>query len=270
MVLVTTTLGYVLGGRGVQSIAKLIFLLCGTAFVCAGAAALNHYLERDVDGLMLRTRNRPIPSGKILPLQALLFGIVLVLCGVLLLWWQINLLCAFLSLLTAFLYALVYTPMKRMSWLNTSIGAIPGALPPVGGWVAATGDISLGAVVLFLILFAWQHPHFYSIAWMLKEDYQRAGFKMLPVVHPDGKSTCWQIVLFSFVLIPISLSLTWLGISGPLYFWGALFLGGYFLFQGFLLFFSKSLEDAHEVLKTSVFYLPILLILLCVDIRFIK
>ncbi len=268
LVLVTTTLGFFLGGRGISSLNALFFLLLGVALVCGGAATLNHYLERDADSKMTRTRNRPLPTGRIQPADALVFGIILILCGVFILWWKANLLTAFLSLLSAFLYVLVYTPMKRISWLNTSIGAIPGALPPMGGWAAATGDLSIGAWVLFAILFLWQHPHFYAIAWMFKEDYKRGGFKMLPVVEPSGRGTFLQIILFSLLLIPISVMPTLLGMSGKFYFYGALVLGISMLILGGILAFSKSTADARKLLKGSVIYLPILLILIILDVKF--
>jgi len=268
LVLVTTTLGYYLAAEGIPSWINLCTLLIGVALVCGGSGALNHYLERDSDKLMKRTKDRPIPSGIIQANNALLFGIILILFGVSLLCWKINLLTSFLSLLTAFLYVLVYTPMKKISWLNTTIGAIPGALPPMGGWVAVTNNIDPGAWILFLILFAWQHPHFYSIAWIFKDDYKQAGFKMLPVVDPDGKSTFRQIQGFSILLVPISLSLFFIGISGYLYLFGSLVLGATFVFSGFRLASSKSIADARKLLKTSVIYLPILLILIVIDAFF--
>ncbi|OGX27872.1 MAG: protoheme IX farnesyltransferase [Omnitrophica WOR_2 bacterium RIFCSPHIGHO2_01_FULL_48_9] len=268
LVLVTTTLGFFLGGRGIHSFIELFFLLLGVALVCAGSAVLNHYLERDIDAKMLRTRNRPLPMGVIQPADALIFGIVLILAGVFTLWWKTNLLTAFLSLLSAFLYVLVYTPMKRISWLNTSIGAIPGALPPLGGWAAATGDLSLGGWVLFAILFLWQHPHFYAIAWMFKEDYQRGGFKMLPVVQPDGRGTFLQIIVFSVFLIPVSVMPTLLGMSGKLYFSGALLMGIFMLALGGILALTKSHGDARKLLKATVLYLPALLFLIILDVKF--
>jgi heme o synthase len=201
LVLVTASIGYFLGGQGIRSYLQLLLMLTGTAFCCGGAGVLNHYLERDADLRMKRTRGRPLPAGIVAPADALAFGIVLVILGTVLLVWKVNLLTGFLALLTAFLYALVYTPLKRVTWLNTFVGAIPGAIPPMGGWAAATGGLEVGAWILFLILFVWQHPHFYSIAWMYKEDYERGGFKMLPVVEPDGKSTFRQIVIYSVLLI---------------------------------------------------------------------
>ncbi|MDO8580308.1 MAG: heme o synthase, partial [Candidatus Omnitrophota bacterium] len=217
LVLVTTALGFFLGGKGVFSWGTLIYLLIGASGVCAGSGVLNQYLERDVDCLMLRTQKRPLPTGIISPSEALSFGIILILAGLIVLCLKVNLLTAFLGILTAFLYVLVYTPLKKISWLNTTIGSIPGAIPPMGGWAAATNNLDLGAWVLFFILFLWQHPHFYAIAWMCKEDYKRAGFKMLPVVDPDGISTFRQIIIYSLILIPVSLVPSFIGISGKIY-----------------------------------------------------
>ncbi len=268
LVLMTTSMGYFLGGKGIHSVSALICLLIGTAAVCAGASALNHYLERDADKLMLRTKNRPLPAGIIAPSDAMIFGIILMLFGVSFLYQTVNLLTAFLSLLTAFLYVIVYTPLKKMSWLNTSIGAIPGALPPMGGWAAAANHLDPGAWALFLILFVWQHPHFYAIAWMFKEDYKRGGFKMLPVVEPDGKSTFWQIIIFSVILIPIALLPALMGISGRLYFFGAALLSCLFLFCAVHVFISRTTISAKNLFGASVIYLPLLLLLIVIDVTF--
>ena len=265
LVLVTTALGFYLGGKGIHNFTLLFFLLLGAALVCAGSGVLNNYVERDFDCKMLRTKNRPIPAGIISPSCALNFGIILILSGLIILYLKVNLLTSFLSLLTAFLYVLVYTPMKRISWLNTTIGSIPGAIPPMGGWAAATGTIDLGAWILFFILFLWQHPHFYAIAWIFKEDYKRGGFKMLPVIEPDGKRTFEQIILFSLILIPVSLLPSLIGLSGPIYLVGSLLLGLQLLFLGRQLTQTKSLADAQKLLKATVIYLPILLVLILVD-----
>ncbi|MBF0512411.1 MAG: protoheme IX farnesyltransferase [Candidatus Omnitrophica bacterium] len=219
LVLVATALGFYFGDGGVHHPWILFYTLLGAGLTCAGAAALNHYIERDVDALMNRTKNRPLPSGLIAPDQALIFGVSLILSGVIVLCIWVNLLTSFLSLLTAFLYVLVYTPMKKMSWLNTTIGAIPGAIPPLGGWAAARGELGVEAWVLFLILFTWQHPHFYSIAWIFREDYKKAGFKMLPVVYPDSWFTFAQIITFTFALIGFSIVPSMIGMSGQIYFW---------------------------------------------------
>ena len=268
LVLVTATLGYFMGGigfHGWDSLEGLFFTLIGVALTSGGSGALNHFLERDADALMVRTRNRPIPSGAVSANQALLLGEYMVLGGVMLLMWKVNLLTAFLALLTAFLYVLVYTPLKRVSWLNTLVGAIPGALPPMGGWTAATGQVEAGAWVLFLILFIWQQPHFYSIAWIFKEDYAKGGFKMLPVEDPQGRRTFRQIIGFAVLLIPVSLLPTLIGLSGFVYLTGAAILGVYMLVSCFPLVRSGSIVDARRVLKTSVLYLPLLLMLIVID-----
>lgn len=268
MVLVTTVLGFFLGGRGISSYPLLFATLFGTALSCGGAGVLNQYLERDADLLMKRTKRRPIPSGQVSPANALVFGIILVLSGTVFLVAQVNLLTGFLALLTAFLYVLVYTPLKRTTWLNTVIGAIPGALPPLGGWSAATGGIELGGWILFLILFLWQHPHFYAIAWMYREDYERGGFKMLPVVEPDGRSTFRQIVLFSLLLLPVSVTPSLIGMSGTVYFVGSLIAGIALLRVGLSLSKSHSVGDARKLLRASIVYLPFLLALIVFDVKF--
>lgn len=198
----------------------------------------------------------------------MLFGIILVLIGVSILAAEINILTAFLSLLTAFLYVLVYTPLKKISWLNTTIGAIPGAIPPMGGWAAAGGELDVGAWILFLILFIWQHPHFYAIAWMFKEDYKKGGFKMLSVLDPQGKKMFTQIKFFVILMIPVSLLPTMIGMSGQIYFYGALVLsiGLFWVARTFLL--SKTFVDAQKLLRATIMYLPILLFLIIFDVTF--
>ena len=265
MVLVTTTIGFFLGGKGFHSASALFFTLLGTALASGGSAVLNNYLERDVDCKMERTKNRALPTGQITPANALGFGIVLVLAGVTLLAWQVNLLTAFLVLLAAFLYVVVYTPMKRLTWLNTAVGAIPGAIPPLSGWAAATGHLDLGAWVLFSILFAWQHPHFYAIAWMFKDDYRNAGFKMLPVVDPSGRRMFRQTAFFSLLLIALSVLPSVIGMTGRVYFVGALVLGAALFGVGAWMSFSKSFNAARRLLKASVLYLPLLCVLMMVD-----
>ena len=268
MVLVTTFIGYFLGARTdnvAWGFGLLAFTLLGCALSAGGALVLNQYIERDVDGKMNRTRDRPLPTGQISPLAAMAYGTSLVLAGVFILFGGVNLLAAFLTLLIAFLYVLVYTPLKRMSWFNTPVGAIPGAIPPMVGWAAATGEVGLGAWILFLILFIWQHPHFYAIAWLHREDYARGGFKMLSVVNPCGTRIAHQVLVFSFLLIPASLWLTRAEITGPLYFRGALVLGTIFLTFGIFMAGSKSVQSARNLLRVSLVYLPLLLLLILVD-----
>ncbi|MBI2433409.1 MAG: protoheme IX farnesyltransferase [Candidatus Hydrogenedentes bacterium] len=266
MVLVTTTLGFALGGgNGIQPIDLLLFTLIGTGFASAGAGVLNHYLERDVDALMDRTRNRPLPMGLVRPWVALLYGGLLIIAGGAVLYFRANALAAALALSSALLYVLIYTPMKKVTWLNTPIGAVPGALPPMIGWAAVSGRLELGAWVLFFILFLWQHPHFYAIAWMFRDDYVRGGFKMLPVVQPDGKSTFRQSLSAALILIPVSLWPTFVRMTGWFYFFGALVIGFWFLAACVRWRVSESTLDARKVLRVSVIYLPVLLLLILVD-----
>lgn len=267
LVLVTTVLGYFLAGGSLYLSPTLLACLVGTALCCGGSGVLNQYLERDADQRMIRTRYRPIPAGIISPAHALSFGVLLVLSGTGLLLWQVNLLTAFLAILTAFLYVIVYTPLKRLTWLNTLIGAIPGALPPVGGWAAASGTLDLGAWVLFAILFIWQHPHFYAIAWMYKEDYSRGGFRMLSVVDPSGDSMFRQVLLFSVVLLPIAALPCYVGMAGTTYLLGSLLLGIFMLRASAIAARSRSVADARNLLKASVLYLPLLLLLIVVDAK---
>jgi len=265
MVLITTLLGYYLGNDGISSWLNLFWTLLGTGLSAGGAGALNQYLEREQDKRMERTRNRPLPSGLIQPLDALLFGLILVLIGSILLVWKVNLLTGFLSLMTAFLYVLIYTPMKKLTWLNTSLGSIPGALPPMGGWTAATGSIDSGAWILFAILYLWQHPHFFAIAWMCKDDYKKAGFKMLPVVEPKGSRTIRQIFWHLSLMIPVSLLPFISGMMGTVYLAGASLLTlGYFC-SAIPMLRLKSKENASKILKASVFYLPLLFVIIIID-----
>ena len=268
MVLVTAATGFLVASPSWTGFAlwgRLALMLLGTGLAAAGAAVLNNYLERDIDARMARTRMRALPAGRIEPAAALAFGVLLVLGGVSLLATAVNLLAAFLVLLTAFLYVIVYTPLKRVTWLNTPIGAIPGALPPMVGWAAAAGDLSPGAWVLFGILYLWQHPHFYAIAWMYRTDYAEAGFKMLSVIDPTGRRVFRQAILFSLALIPVSIALTAMGLAGRLYLIGAVFLGAALLAASLHLAQHQRHADARRVLLTSVVYLPLLLVLIVLD-----
>jgi protoheme IX farnesyltransferase len=261
MVLLTTALGFFLGGH--SSVPVLLATLAGVGLATGGAAALNNYLDRDVDAKMARTCHRALPAGAVAPAHALAYGVSLVLIGVLALVWWVNLLTGFLVLLAAFLYVLVYTPMKRVSWFNTTVGAIPGAIPPLCGWAAATGQLAPGAWVLFAILFVWQHPHFFSIAWMFKDDYRKAGLKMLSVVNPAG--TFRQTILFSVALIGVAALPALVGMAGRAYLAGAVVLSVAMLAVGIWFCRYKSFADARRLLQASVFYLPLLVVLMIVD-----
>ncbi len=265
MVLVTTALGYVLGAQNGIHWGILLLTLLGSVLTCAGSAALNCYIERDSDKYMSRTSARPLPSGVLPASNALSYGVLMILCGTCTLALGVNLLTAFLALLTAFLYVLVYTPLKRVTWLNTFIGAIPGALPPVGGWTAATGSLSIEALALFAILFVWQHPHFYAIAWIYRDDYRQGGMQMLPVIDPEGRRTFRQVMIYSVLLIIVSVLPVYLGLSGPLYLFGALALSLGFLVSASIVSFSRTTEAARGLLHASLVYLPGLFLVIIAD-----
>ena len=265
LILVSTALGYYLAADGVDDIWNLIICLSGSCLVSSGAGALNHYAEEESDSLMNRTRFRPLPSGLISANNAKLFGLGLILIGIFILLYFINQITAILAILTVLLYLFVYTPLKKITWLNTSIGAIPGALPPLGGWTAATGELHSEAWILFGILYFWQHPHFYAIAFMYKNDYSKAGYKMLPVLEDEGKRTNRQIIWHSMLLIPVSLMPSYIGLLGPIYFYGALLLGTIYFLSGFPLIKNYSMDNARLLLKVSVIYLPVLFCLIIID-----
>lgn len=268
MVLVTAALGYYLGVAFTGEFPgwlSFVFAMLGTGMAGGGASALNQYIERDIDARMERTRERPLPTGAVSPQSALYFGVALALGGCFVLLFKNNLLTAFLTLQSTFLYVLVYTPMKRLTWLNTSVGAIPGAMPPLIGWAAATGMLHAVAWILFAVLYIWQHPHFFAIAWMYRDDYERGGLKMLPVVKPDGKNMFMQVMSFSLVLIPISVLPTVIGLSGWIYFVGALFLGLAMLACSAAFTWQQTHASARRVLRISLIYLPMLLLLILVD-----
>lgn len=265
LVLVTTAAGFLLASGPVLEGGLLAWTLLGTGLAASGAAALNQYLEREADARMRRTAGRPIPAGRMTPRHGLMVGIGLSAIGVALLAGTVNLLTAVLALATVILYVAVYTPLKRMTPLNTMVGAIPGAIPPVMGWTAVSGELGLPAGVLFAILFLWQLPHFLAIAWIFRDDYRLGGFPMLPVVDPDGEITGRQVALYCAALVPVSLVPTFLGLTGAVYFFGALALGLAFLGAGLAMAISRGKGAARRVLLASVTYLPLLLALLVVD-----
>lgn len=265
MVLVTTTLGFLLGSGDHGSLSLLLITLLGVGGATGGAAVLNNYLERNFDAKMVRTRSRALPAGLIEPLRALTLGVGLVLAGVLLLALAANLLAGFLVLLAAFLYVLVYTPLKRITWWNTTFGAIPGAIPPMAGWAAATGHVGPGAWALFAILFAWQHPHFFAIAWLFRDDYRAAGFKMLPVIEPSGRRTVALTLGFSLALIGVSLIPALIGMAGWLYVSGTLLIGLLMLIVALNFARDRSAGNAKRLLRASVLYLPLLLVFIVLD-----
>ena len=265
LVLVATFLGFYLGSNGEMEYNKLLITLLGTALTAAGSGSLNHYLERDADKKMDRTRNRPLPSGTLTPLFAVLYGMALVVIGSVMLAYFVNLLTGFLSLLTAFLYIVVYTPLKKITWLNTSIGSIPGAIPIIGGWTAASNSISPMALVLFGIMYLWQHPHFYAIAWLCKNDYAKANFKMLPVIEESGSRTMRQIFWHLLLMIPLSFLPVIQGNLGIIYLVGVTIITFIFFLSALPLAKDRSNKSALLLLKASVLYLPVLLFIIIID-----
>ena len=265
MVLVTTLVGFYLGSSGSMDLFLLLNTLLGTALVAAGTSALNQYVEREEDGRMLRTRHRPLPSGRMEPLHALVFASAISVVGLLHLALTVNLLTAGLAALTLLSYVFAYTPLKRLTSLCTLVGAIPGALPPLGGWTAAHGDIAPGGVALFAILFVWQLPHSLAIALLYRDDYARGGFRLLPVVDADGGTTARQIMAHCLVLLPMSLVPTLLQVTGLVYFFGAIVLGVALTACAVPILLNASARAARRMLLASVVYLPVLLCLMAVD-----
>jgi protoheme IX farnesyltransferase len=233
--------------------------LLGTALSAAGASALNQWIERDLDALMKRTADRPLPAGRMHPSDALIFGLLCCCCGVAILALMVNLLTAGLSLLTILIYAVLYTPLKRISELNTLLGAIPGALPPLLGWTAATGNAGFGGWVLFLILWFWQMPHFLAIAWLYRDQYAAAGFKMLSTRDPEGWATAWQALIYSAALLATSLLPGLFGYATPYYFFAALALGAGMVFLSIDFVRVRSTASARRLFFASIIYLPIIL-----------
>jgi len=265
LILLSTAIGYFFGVRGEWSWMALFHTMLGTALIASGTAALNQWYEWDADALMARTRNRPIPSGRVARGTALWFAVALSVLGFFELALGVNWLTGWLGLFTLASYLFLYTPLKRKSWHSTTVGAVPGAMPPMIGYAAAAGVVDAPAWALYAILFVWQFPHFYSIAWMYRDDYSRAGIRMLPVVEPDGASTARHILAFLLLLIPVSLTPSLLSMTGTLYLAGALVMGLYFLRAGWRVAREKSLMNARGVLLASVVYLPVLYGLMVVD-----
>ncbi|HEX8493194.1 MAG TPA: heme o synthase [Pyrinomonadaceae bacterium] len=265
LIVLTAAAGFCLGAQSGVDYRVLFHAMFGIALLSSGIATLNQYMERDLDRLMRRTEARPLPSGKLVPMEALLFGAGLTLAAEVYLALTTNPLTALLGLFVVAGYLFCYTPLKTRSTLSTVVGAFPGAMPPLMGWTAASGRMSVGAWVLFAILFLWQFPHFLAIAWMYREDYGRAGIRMLPVVEPEGRVTGQQIVAYTLMLVPVSLLPTLLGISGKIYFYGALALGLLFLYSSIRAALSKSRQEARRLLLSSVLYLPLLFVLMVLN-----
>ena len=265
LALLMATLGYVMGSHGDISSQHFLFTLLGTGLVGAASCIFNQIAERDVDSLMLRTKGRPIPAGRIDSYEALKIGIAMGLVGELVLLFAVNSITAILGALTLLTYVGVYTPAKKTTPMSTLIGAVPGAIPPLMGWTASYGSISIQGIVRFMILFLWQIPHFLAIAWLYKEDYARASLPILAVVDDNGSATAKQVILYSIALLPLTLVPTVWGITGVVYLWGALVLGLVYLLCGVLLSIYQNRSYARLLFIVSIIYLPVLGVLMVWD-----
>lgn len=269
LVAATTALGYWAAQGRVSAGGALLAVVGGTALASAGAGVLNNVLEREVDARMARTRGRALPQGSVTPRAAAWFGGLLTGGGVALLLWRGGALPALLSLLAVGLYLFLYTPMKRRSWLNTPLGAIPGAIPPLIGWSAAAapgGRLGIGAWILVAILFLWQHPHFYAIAWAFRDEYRGAGLRMAGAVGAGGDFLAAQVILFLAALIPVSLLLVAAGVAGAWYAAGCLLAGALYLAAGIRFARRRDRDSSRLLLRASVLYLPLVLVFLAVDL----
>lgn len=265
MLVLTSAAGFYVGSAGGFQVGLFVNSMIGITLLAFGVATLNQYLERRIDVLMERTAKRPLPAGKIAPAEALVFGVLQCAVAEVYLYFLVNGLTAVLGLVVIVGYVLLYTPLKTRTSASTAIGAIPGAMPPLMGWTAAANDITLGAWALFVTQFLWQFPHFLAIAWMYREQYANAGILMLPVVEPEGKMTARQIVMFTVMLVPVSLAPFFLGFAGVIYLIGASVLGVWFLWTSIGMARAKTNEKARKLLLASVIYLPLLFLLLVFD-----
>jgi heme o synthase len=265
LVVMTTLAGYLLGTSGPVDWQRMAHTVIGTTLVAAGTSALNHYVERHSDSRMRRTASRPLPAGILAPTQAVWFGVALISAGIIDLLLATNALAALLSIATSLAYLGVYTPLKTRTIFATFIGAFPGAVPPLIGWAAARGSLGLGAWVLFAILFLWQFPHFHAIAWMYREDYGRAGIRMLPVVDPEGRATFSQILFCAAALIPVSLLASVTGLAGVHFYFAALLVGLLLVEVCLWASASKTNVRAKWLMHATVLHLPLLLGLMIFD-----
>ncbi len=267
LLVLTSAAGFYLGKKGDLDWPLFINSMIGITLLAFGVATLNQWVERDIDPLMERTAKRPLPTHKVSPTEALVFGVVQCVAAELYLFFLVNGLTAFLGIIVITGYVLVYTPLKTRTSVSTAIGAIPGALPPLMGWTAAAGEITLAAWALFAMQFLWQFPHFLAIAWMYRDQYKKAGIKMLPAIEPDGRLTFRQIVLFTIMLVPVSLAPFFFGQAGFIFLVGASLLGLWFLWASIKSSRTKTNESAKSLLLVSVIYLPLLFLLMVADKR---
>jgi len=265
LVVMTTVAGFALGTRGPLDWMRMAHTVFGTTLIAAGTSALNHYIERDTDALMRRTASRPLPSGQLAPREAFWFALSLLGFGTLYLALATNALATCLGVATSLLYLGVYTPLKRRTTLATFVGSFPGAVPPLIGWAAARGSLNIEAWVLFAMMFLWQFPHFDAISWVYREDYKRAGIKMLPTVDPEGKRTFREILITAALLVPVSLLPAVTGLAGAHYFFGAVVLGIMLVEVCLWAAASKTNARAKWLMHATVLHLPLLLGLLIYD-----
>jgi protoheme IX farnesyltransferase len=265
LLVLTAAAGFYMGTPGSFDLALFVNTVIGITLLAFGVSTLNQYIERRTDALMSRTANRPLPTNKVTANEALVFGLLQCAVAEIYMFALVNPLTAALGLTVIVGYVLLYTPLKRRTSASTAIGAFPGAMPPLMGWTAASGEITLGAWALFVILFLWQFPHFLSIAWLYREDYAKAGILMLPVVEPEGKITARQIVLFALMLLPASLAPFFFGFAGIIYLAGAAILGAWFLFESVRMARAKTNATARRLLLVSVLYLPLVFVLMVLD-----
>lgn len=267
MLVITAAAGFYLGTEGSFDFVLFVNAMVGIGLLAFGVATLNQYIERRTDVLMERTAKRPLPTNRVSPNEALIFGVLQCLAAEAYLFFLVNPLTAAMGVSVIVGYVLVYTPLKTRTSASTAIGAFPGAMPPLMGWTAAADHVSLGAWAMFAMLFLWQFPHFLAIAWMYREQYAKAGIKMLPVVEPSGRLTARQIVLFTVMLVPVSLAPFFLDFAGPIFLAGATVLGLWFLVESILMARAKTTERARRLLMVSVLYLPLVLALAVIDHR---
>jgi len=265
MVLITTAAGFYLGTQGSPDYLVLLHTLIGTALTGGGTLALNQLMEREADALMVRTRTRPLPDGRLLPVDALVFGLLLTVCGIGYLGWASLWRSALVTSLIAVTYLLIYTPLKQRTSLCGLIGAVPGALPPVIGWAAVRGSLGIEAWILFTIMFLWQVPHSLAIGWLYREDFAKAKFCLLPVIDSTGKATGRQVVLHCALLFAVGFLPLLIGFAGLGYGVAAFLLGGLFLWYGINFAGSCSTAAARQLLFASLIYLPAILTALALD-----
>jgi len=265
LVVLTTLVGFYLGSPSSVNYLLMLHAVLGTAMVASGAAALNQLLEREHDAKMRRTKNRPLPSGRLQPTTVMVFGGVCACAGLLYLALAVNLTTSVIGAITLLSYLFIYTPLKRVTWLNTAIGAVPGGLPPLMGWTAARGELSREGWALFAILAFWQLPHFLAIAWMYREEYEKAGFKMLPGIDPQGHRTGRQAVSHTLGLLPVSLCPFLFHTTGAIYLAGAMVLGLAFLWFAVQFARHMTIPRARQLFFVSILYLPLLLVMMVLD-----